>query len=210
MDYRSDSRYEYSYIVTKVLDNANSVLKFVTSWEKLQDFTGNVKIQYRTSGFASITGGWTTLPNFSDLTTTPLTGNQIQFKILFNVQSEGSSTPAQVNELLIGVEQNNGISDNWEFSDDWSDNVAPSRCAFRLKRTYGTTVPQLFFRAYDLSDALLTNHNTVANAANFEYSTNNGTTWLPLGTIPNVVGTLIRYTFTSPPGVDIRPGLKES
>jgi len=33
---------------------------------------------------------------------------------------------------------------------------------------------------------------------------------LPLGTIPNVVGTLLRYTFTSPPGVDIRPGLKES
>jgi hypothetical protein len=44
----------------------------------------------------------------------------------------------------------------------------------------------------------------------FEYSTNNGTTWNPLGTIPNTVGTLVRYTFTSPPGVDIRPGLKES
>lgn len=210
VDYRSDSRYEYSYIVTKVLENPNSVLKFLTSWEKLQDVTGNIKVQYRTSGFASITGGWTNLQNFSDLTVTPLTGSQIQFKILFNIQSEGSSTPAQVNELLVGVEQNNGISDNWEFSDDWSDNVAPSRCAFRLKRAYGSVVPQLFFRAYDLSDALLTNHNTVANAANFEYSTNNGTTWLPLGTIPNVVGTLVRYTFTSPPGVDIRPGLKES
>lgn len=208
-DYRSDSFYNYSYIITKVLNTPNSILRFYTTWEAAPDLTGNIKLQYRTSGFGSISGGWTDVPFFTDLSTLPM-ANQIQFKILFGIQTEGSSSPAQINALLIGLDSNSAISDNWEFSDDWSDNNTPSRTAFRLKLAYNTAVPQLFYRAYDLSDALLVNQNTVTNAANFEYSTNNGTSWLPLGTIPNVVGTLVRYTFTSPPGVDIRPGLKES
>lgn len=210
IDYRSDSRYDSSYIVTKVLNNPNSALKFITSLEKLADSTGNISVQYRTSGFGSISGGWIDLMSFSDLTATALTSNQIQFKILFNIQSEGSSTPAQIFELIVGVEANDGISDNWEFSDDFSDNGSPSRTAFRLKLAYASTVPTLHYRAYDLSNALLINHNTVTNAANFEYSTNNGVSWSPLGTIPNTVGTLVRYSFTSPPGVDIRPSIKES
>lgn len=209
-DFRSDSLYDHSYVVTKVLNNPNAALRFITSFEKLADQTGNIKVQYRTSGFGSISGGWIDLVSFSDLSASVISSNEIQFKILFNMQSEGSSTPAQINELLAGVEANNAISENFEFSDDFSDNNSPSRCAFRLKLAYASAVPQLFFRAYDLSDALLVNHNTVTNAANFEYSTDNGMTWLPLGTVPNTVGTLVRYTFTSPPGVDIRPGLKES
>lgn len=209
-DFKSDSSNDFSYIVTKVLDNPNSQLEFYTTFEKLWDSTGNIKLQYRNSGFGSISGGWIDVPSFEDLTSLVMTSNQIQFKILFNMQSEGSSSPAQVQELIVGREPNNGISDNWEFSDDWSDNTSPSRIAFRLKKAYAATVPQLFFRAYDLSDSLLVNHNTVANIANFEYSTDSGTTWIPMGTVPNTVGTLIRYTFTSPPGVDIRPGIKES
>lgn len=210
VDFSSDSFYGFSYIVTKVLNNPNGKLRFMTTWEQLWESTGNAKMQYRNSGFGSISGGWIDLNSYSDLQSAVISSNQIQFKILFNIQSEGSSSPAQINELLIGLDANNGISDNWEFSDDFSDNVVPSRTAFRLKTAYASVVPQLYYRAYDLSDALLVNHNTVTNAANFEYSTDNGMSWLPLGTIPNVVGTLLRYSFTSPPGVDIRPGLKES
>jgi hypothetical protein len=116
--------------------------------------------------------------------------------------------PAQLTEFFLGIQSNNEISDNWEFSDDFSDNNVPSRTAFRLKKAYATSVPTLYYRAYDLNGTLLVNHNTVANASNFQYSTDNGTTWLPLGTIPNTVGTLVRYTFTSPPGVDVRPSLR--
>lgn len=209
-DFRSDYSNDYSYIVTKVLNNQNAKLRFYTTYEGLWDQTGNIKLQYRTSGFGSISGGWIDIPGFEDLESLIIGSNQIQFKISFGMQSEGSSSPAQVNELIAGTDANNGISDNWEFSDDFSDNGVPSRTTFRLKIAYGATVPTLYYRAYDLSDALLINNNTVTNAANFDYSTDNGTTWNPLGTIPNVVGTLVRYSFTSPPGVDIRPGLKES
>lgn len=209
-DFKSDSSTNFSYIVTKVLNNANAKLQFYTTYEKLWDSTGNIKLQYRNSGFGSISGGWIDIPAYQDLSSLVMSSDQVQFKILFNMQSEGSSSPSQVNELLVGTDANNGISDNWEFSDDYSDNAVPSRTAFRLKTAYTTSVPTLYYRAYDMTNTLIVNHNTVTNAANFQYSTDGGTTWLSLGTIPNTVGTLIRYTFTSPPGVDIRPGLKES
>lgn len=208
-DLRSDEFFDYSYIVTKVLDTPNSVYKFITTIDKLYDFTGSLKIQYRTSGFGSISGGWTNIPFAQDLSGFAA-GTQVQFKILFDTMALDTVIHAQLIDFFLGFESNTEISNNWEFSDEFSDNSVPSRSAFRLKKAYASVVPQLYFRAYDLSDALLINHNTVANAANFEYSTDNGTSWLPLGTIPNVVGTMLRYSFTSPPGVDIRPGLKES
>lgn len=209
-DHYSTGSYGFSYLVTKVMDNPNSTLKFITSWRKLYDQAGQLAVAYRNSGFGSITGGWIDLPNDEDLSSSVISSNQIQFRVRFRLVSTDSSSFTQIYELFAGVEANNSTSDNWEFSRDNSSNTSPSRSAYRLKTAYTSVVPQLFFRAYNLSDALLVNHNTVTNAANFEYSTDNGMTWLPLGTIPNVVGTLVRYTFTSPPGVDIRPGLKES
>lgn len=208
-DLRSDELFDYSYIVTKVLDTPNSVYKFITTIDELYDFTGSLRVQYRTSGFGSISGGWTDIAFAEDLSGVA-TGTQVQFKILFDTLGLDTSIHAQLGDFFLGFESNVGISDNWEFSDDFSDNNVPSRSAFRLKKAYTSSVPQLYYRAYDLSDALIVNHNTVAQIAQFEYSTDNGTSWTPMGTIPNTVGTLLRYTFTSPPGVDIRPGLKES
>lgn len=208
-DLRSDSAFDYSYLVTKVIDTPLAIFKFLASWRELANESGALTIYYRTSGFGSISGGWTQVAFASDLSGIT-TANQIQFKIAFNTLTLGASIHAQVKELFLGWESQIGISDNWEFSDDWSDNTSPSRTAFRLKKAYASTVPTLYYRAFDLSDANLVTHNSVTNAANFEYSTDDGMSWLPLGTIPNVVGTLVRYTFTSPPGVKIRPGLKES
>jgi hypothetical protein len=207
-DLRSDSIFDYSYVVTKVLDTSNSIYKFISSVDKLFDDTGSLSVDYRTSGFGSISGGWTPIGFAEDLSGIS-TGAQVQFKIRFNTLGLDTSIPAQLREFFLGLVSNTEISDNWEFSDDFSDNNVPSRTAFRLKKAYTSVVPTLYYRAYDLSNALIVNHNTVTNILNFEYSTDNGTSWLPLGVVPNVVGTLLRYTFTSPPGVDVRPGLRE-
>lgn len=210
IDLRSDSNYDYSYIVTPVLSTPSAIYNVLASIESRQAYeTGGIVVYYRTSGFGSISGGWVSCPSLSDLSSLA-TGSQVQFKILFQMTSQSFSTPTQINELYLGITSLSEISDNWEYSDDNSDNNTPSRTAFRLKTAYSTSVPTLYYRAYDLSDALLINNNTITNAANFEYSTDDGMSWLPLGTIPNTVGTLIRYTFTSPPGVKIRPGLRES
>jgi len=207
-DMQSDAFYEEAMIITKVLNTAKGQMKLLSSYEELWQSTGNIKIQYRTSGFASISGGWVDISQYTDLSSIA-TYDEIQFKILFRIQSEESSNPAQVNELLLTLLSDLEISEHWEYSDDFSDNTSPSRTTFRLKKLYLSSVPTLNYKAYDLSDVLLVNHDTVTNATNFEYSTNNGTTWLPLGTIPNTVGTLVRYTFSSPPGVDIRPVIRE-
>lgn len=208
VDFRSDTIYDYSYIVTKVFSHPYSALKLLSSYEKLWERTGNIKVQYRTSGFASISGGWIDLDSYEDVNIAIT--SQIQFKILFNIQSEGSSSPAQINEFLYGIMDNAEISDYWEFSQANSSGGVPTRTAFRLKQVYSSSVPTLYFRAYDLSNSLLITNDSVTNISNFEYSTDNGLTWLPLGTIPNVVGTLVRYSFTTPPGVDIRPSIRES
>jgi hypothetical protein len=208
-DLRSDAMFDYSYIVTPVIDTPSSVYKYLATTDRLYNYTGSLKVQYRTSGFGSISGGWTNIGFAEDLTGVS-TGAQVQFKILFDTIDLDTCIHAQLEEFYLGLESLFEISDNWEASVDNSSNLVPSRVAFRLKKAYTSSVPQLFFRAYDLSDALLINNNTVANAANFEYSTDDGMTWLPLGTVPNTVGTLLRYTFSSPPGVKIRPGLKES
>lgn len=207
IDFKSDHFYDYSYIVTKVFSNPLSALKAFTSWEELSELTGNIKVQYRTSGFSSIAGGWTPIDSFTELN--EAISSQIQFKICFAIQSEGSSTPAQISEFLYATMDDSEISDFWEFSNDFSDNGVPSRATFRLKQAYSSSVPTLYYRVRDLSNSLLLTNDTVANSSNFEYSTDNGVSWLPLGTIPNVVGTLLRYSFTTPPGVDVRPSLRE-
>jgi hypothetical protein len=206
---RAHTDFDQGNVITKVLDTSNSQLKFIDIYKKLNIGSGDVVVHYRTSGFGSISGGWTAIDEHGDLSLIS-TATQIQFKISFNVLNQSSVSPAQVAELVLGLTTNSETSDNWEYSYDNTSSGSPTRVGFRLKKAYTSTVPTMYFRAYDLSDSLLTNHNTSADAARFEYSTDDGTSWLPLGTVPNTVGTLIRYNFTSPPGVKVRPGLKES
>lgn len=208
-DLVSDELFEQAYIVTPVLDTPSAIYKFITTTDALFDYTGSLKVQYRTSGFGSISGGWIDIPFAEDISAFA-SGTQTQFKILFDTLALDTSIHAQLSEFFLGFETLSEISDNWEFSDDWSDNTSPSRAAFRLKKVYGSSVPTLYFRAYDLSDSLLITNNSSTHSVNFEYSTDNGTSWLPLGTIPNVIGTLVRYTWTTPPGVDYRPSIKEA
>ncbi len=210
LDLRQDDKFDQDYIVSKVLDTPNSILKTVSVIDKLVNTADNYNIYYRTSGFGSISGGWIQL---DEATLNSLDINpQIQFKFTFSTLRIGSQTASQLADATINTESNDDISDNWEYSHDSSSNLSPTRVAFRLRFAYGAgTVPtSLRFRSYDLSGTLLVNQTITTNPANFEYSTNNGSTWLPLGTIPNTVGTLIRYTFTSPPGVDIRPALRDN
>lgn len=202
--------YGLHYIISKVVDT-NEAIQFLSACaiQQLSDITDGVKLQYRTSGFASETVGWLDIPASYDMTSL-VAGDQIQFRILFRILSETNHQSQQVEELYVGYVGKNELSENWEYSRDQSTTTSPTRCVFRLKTAYSTSVPTLYFRAYDLTNALIVSHNTSANPGNFEYSTNNGSSWNSLGTIPNTVGTLVRYSFSSPPGVDIRPSIRES
>lgn len=208
-DLRSDYLYDYSYLITKVLDTPTAVYKFITTVDALYDYTGSLDCYYRNSGFGSASGGWISIP-FAELLDAFATGAQVQFKIAFATLGLDTSIPAQLADLFLGYDSLIENSDHWEQSIDRSDNGNPSKAVFRLKKAYTATVPNLRFLAHDLSDSLYVSHTTAANAARFRYSTDAGLTYSALGTIPNTVGTLVEYTFSSPPGVDLRPALREA
>ena len=209
-DVRSDSLFDHSYVVSKVLTlPQNAIIKSVHVEKELVKTGGEIRVDYRLSGFGSISGGWIEIDPDQELSI--VAGAQVQFKLSFKTHTFDRTSHAQVADLLLGYEAAEELSDNWEYSYDDSSSAIPTRVGFRLKQAYQTTVPStLTFRAFDLSGVQLVDHDITNEASRFQYSTDGGTTWLALGTIPNVVGTLVRYTFLSPPGVDVRPSLKDS
>ena len=221
LDIRSDDLFNYSYFITPIMPAVGATLKAVETVEQLFDFTSSVVIQYRTGTstsdaiFNTATGGWVEIGIASDLSIETNSG-YVQFRISYAMVSppggNGPSitTPTQISDLLLATQPNTEISDYWDYDYDGSSTTVPTRVGFKLRLAYTATVPTLYYRAYDESNALLVNHNTVTNAANFQYSTDQGLNWLPLGTISNVVGTKIRYTYTTPPGVNIRVSIRES
>jgi len=210
MDLKSDIACSTSYIVTKVLSFVpTTTIKLLKATVENEDPGSELEVFYRTSGFGSVSGGWTVID--PDDIHSLGSVSQIQFKLGVKVQCIGKSTPLQISGFSVGYDTLEEMSDNWEYSYDDSSVGTPTRCGFRLKATYTSAIPStLTFRAFDLSNTQLVSQSITSNPGNFQYSTDNGSTWLSLGVVPNVVGTLIRYTFTSPPGVDIRPSLRDS
>lgn len=210
MDFRSDSYFDYSYVVTPVYTVNNAALKFLATVEALYESTGTIVFQYRTSGFGSISGGWLDLSTAEDLSIS--LGGQVQFKLSFDIANEDASTPAQLVALMLGLEGNDDLSDQWVGSPANSQEGPPTRFAFRLQYAYESgTVPELIAEIYDDTDTLVANKSTVAQAADFEYSTNNGSSWAALGTIPNTaLTTELRLNLASMPGTIVRARLREA
>jgi hypothetical protein len=208
IDLRSDAKFDYSFIVTKVLNTPSSIYKFITTLNKYLKSTGSLEVYYRTSGFTIISGGWISLPLAEDITSFAA-GSQVQFKILFSTLETGASIPAQIYEFILGVQDLNEISEHWEYHHT-ETNPSANQVAYRLKKAYNGSVPNLRHTVRDLSDTLVANHTTSANSSYFQYSTDNGATWVTLGTIPNTVGTLVRYTNNTLPGQELRPALQEA
>jgi hypothetical protein len=209
VDLRSDCLFDFSYIVSKVVTlPLNSIVRSVNLFKELIATSGELDVYYRTSGFGSISGGWISLDEGQPLSIAGAT--QIQFKICFKTQVIGQSSHVQVSGAEIGFEAQEELSDNWEYSFDDSSSGTPTRSGFRLKQAYPTAVPlTLRFRAFDLSGTQIVSDSITSQPTRFQYSTDGGATWLSLGTIPNTIGTLVRYTFTSPPGTDVRPSIKD-
>ena len=217
-DLRSDARFDYSYAISPVIDVGDSIFKFVTTAEALFDVTDAMQISYRTAATASdpifntASGGWTVVSTNSDLTSVSIQ-RYAQFKINWNTVSVLSGIPSQISELIIGVQPRSEMSNNWLGSVDntTQNGGSPAYSAFRLVTAYASSVPQMFFRAYDDNGVLVASANTVSDPTFFEYSTNNGTSWNPLGTIPNTaLTTEVRYKWATPPGVNVTVSFRES
>lgn len=209
-DIRSNENFDYSYIVTKVLDTPQATYKFITTLDQLFEYTGSLSVYYRTSGFGSIGGGWTAVAFAEDLSGIA-TGAQVQFKIAFDTIGLDTSIPAQLHEFILGYESLNEVSENWQVSKDLSSTGATHKVVFYLAKAYPSTVPTLYTRAYQQGTSTsVGSNNTSANPGQYRYSTNGGSSWTALGTIPNTVGTLVEWTINPSPTVDYLPSIRES
>ena len=217
-DLRSDQTYDYSYFTTKVMSTVDAQWISLRVNNRLRGSSNPLKIYYRASNdyndtlFDSPTGGWTALAN--DYSMSAIASyDYIQFKGAYYSNLNPTSIYAQPSELRLIYQPTSELSDNWVGSIDNStgNSASPAKSAFRLQTAYLTSVPTLYFRAYDDSGVLVASANTSANAADFEYSTDNGASWSPLGTIPNTaITTEVRYNWATPPGVNVRVSLREA
>lgn len=212
-DIRSDWKHEYSYIVTPIQKTGGySVLKDINTIELLYDYTAGSVFFYRTAAtesdpiFNTASGGWVMYAKGTDA----VLQNYTQFKVAFALSgdpfntSPSITTPPQIVDVCYTLQRRAEMSDKWSYSYQYSSPLVPTRVGFEMRETYSSAVPKLYFRAFQKGTSnLITEANTVDNAANFNYSTDGGVTSLPLGTIPNTLGTKLRYTYTNPPGMDI-------
>ena len=196
--------------MTKVLDTPQATYKFITTLDQLFEYTGSLSVYYRTSGFGSISGGWTAVAFAEDLSGIA-TGAQVQFKIAFDTLGLDTSIPAQLHEFILGYESLNEVSENWQVSKDLNSTGATHKVVFYLAKAYPSTVPTLYTRAYQQGTSTsVGSNNTSANPGQYRYSTNGGSSWTALGTIPNTVGTLVEWTINPSPTVDYLPSIRES
>jgi hypothetical protein len=210
---RSDWKYDYSYIITPVQKTGGyAVLKDINTVELLYDYTAGENFYYRTSDneadaiFNSASGSWVQFVKGTDV----LLGKYTQFKVSFAMSGDPNSTfpsittPPQIVEVYYALQRRAEMSDYWSYSYQYSSAGIPTRVGFQSRDTYVTSVPKLFVRLYEKNTSnLVQQYNTVDDASAFNYSTDNGVTSLPLGTIPNTIGTKLRVTLTNPPGIDV-------
>lgn len=208
-DIRSNSYFDYSYIVTKVFDFSQKTIQYISTLEQLFDYTASMVFYYRTSGFGSISGGWTQI-NIAEIPSIS-PASQIQFKIAFNPADDAGTNASQIHELAMVTESINELSDNWQVSKDLSSTGATHKVVYYLAKAYASSVPTLYTRAYQQGTTTsVGSNNTSANPGQYRYSTNGGSSWNNLGTIPNTVGTLVEWTINPSPTVDYLPSIRES
>jgi hypothetical protein len=228
MDVLSHNDFAFSALISPVLSvPAGTILKDVGTLEQLFDSTDSASFWARSSTSASDTifnsasipagstgptsNGWTLLRTASDLGSVTF-GPYFQLCVTYQVLTNSALTPAQIQELKYAVNPPGESSDNWVLDNDNTTQglITPSYATWYLQKAYTSVVPQLFARVTDINAVLLASGDTSTTPTAFGYSTNGGTSWIALGTIPNVVGTRVRFLVNPTPSSVAFPSIRES
>lgn len=206
----ADQQYGLHYIITKVMDTVDAVsYQFAGLIQQLRDISVGAKLQYRTSGFASETSGWTDVPMSFDMSSL-VTGDQIQFRILFRILTENNFQAQQVEELFLSFISKNETSDKYQYIKTFSSESSPAKWAWRQKTLYGGTPPTQYVNLYDTSavPVLFGQFNSVTHSSQFTHSTDGGSSF-SAGVGPDLVGKILVFTLTSPPGIALVGSIRE-
>jgi hypothetical protein len=155
------------------------------------------RLFYRTSGIADNSGAWTLVANTGDLT--GVLSTEIQFK--FDFKTLGSTClPARIHSLSL-VYEDSTTDSNYEPSISNSNLTNRNFVWRQISQFTGTQLPNLRVRLYDVTTVnspglLISDYSDTSSLGIWNYSTNNGTSWLPWNKNANAVGNLIRFTPT--------------
>jgi hypothetical protein len=224
VDVLSEAGFGVSALISPIKQELpGTILESILSIEELHDITGNLNFWIRSASTssdsifntaniptASAPNGWTRINTSQDLTSIAI-GPFYQFCITYQVISLDTQTPAQVNDIVYAYLPPGESSDNWVIDVDNSTQgtSSPSYASFYLVSAYSASVPTLYARVLDLNGSTIFSANTSVNPTAFEYSTNGGTSWNSLGTIPNTVGTRIRVLVNPAPTAEAFPSIRE-
>jgi hypothetical protein len=224
VDVLSEAGFGVSALISPIKQELpGTILESILSLEELHDLTGNLNFWIRSATTSSDSifntpniptssapTGWTRINTSQDLTSIGI-GPFYQFCITYQMISLDTQTPAQVNDIVYAYLPPGDSSDNWVVDVDNSTQgtSSPSYASFYLVSAYSASVPTLFVRVLDLTGSTIFSANTSANPTAFEYSTNGGTSWTSLGTIPNVVGTRVRVLVSPVPSAEAFVSIRE-
>lgn len=220
VDIRSDDYFDYSNIVSPILNTAGQTFKYLQTLEQLYDRTDYMTFYYRTAAtnsdplFNTASGGWTAIETAQDLSAFVL-DNYTQFKVGFGVMTFLENTPAQIHDLVYTTMGLIEMSNYWEGSVDNSSlsSASPMYVAFRLKSAYGTLPTKFKIRGVDDSNNVIFLFDSLIDGAVLTQSTNNGTSWAPwtnMAGFPNVaLTTELRVEVLSPSGTRLSWSIQE-
>lgn len=211
----ADVALDATNVITKVLTlQPNSLLVGVAVAGQSPTSSSTSPIFYRTSGFGSAGGGWIAMPA-NNLFPPGTTASTIQFKVDFLMNDQLSSNPEFMTEMYLAFLPPTTMSDNWALDVDATTVglASPSYVGFIMTQAYVPgPVPTLFLHGVDIAGSNVSGLglNSVTNSSIVSYSTDGGSTWSALGTIPNTVGTKVRWNIASPPGSTAYVSMRES
>jgi len=217
MDFKSDSSFGYSYVVSPLIETARTqYFEFIQTIEELFDYTNSLELSFKTALtntdpiFTDPTTGWTSIPNNESLRSFALS-NYTQVRVDFAIAQLTAQTPAQIREVYLGLTAENDESEFWDYSDPDSSSSSPARAAFSQIKAYSGSKHWEFIAFVRDTGALYVQADTQNNPTDFELSTNDGTSYGALaGAIPSSpLQNVLRYKFSSPPGVKLRVSLRE-
>lgn len=209
------ARFDYSYFITPVVAIQKDIPVALQVRNLLRGFSSGSQIWYRTSGFGSAAGGWVQLPDNYDVSSLALiNAAQIQFKVYAYLEKNGGAVAPAVNALRLITQPTASSDREWIGSNKHTSeaNASPFFVVWRLQYAYIGGMPaELLVDVLDDSENVIQTLSTIADAAKFTYSTNDGVAWNALGVIPNTpLTTLLRAQIDNPAAGALRPRIRRA
>jgi hypothetical protein len=171
-----------------------------------------IVIHYRTTGITVNTGTWTEFTDVQSLNDDiicdgVLNSIDIQFRFSYKVAGNTCLTN-KIYGFSLAYEDDRTDS---HYSPSVSKSSLSNRTfAWRQEQLWNSSIPDLRIRLYNATNSNIVFYDTVLTSASgtWEYSTDNGVTWLPWSSSADAVGNYIRYVADFiPVGIKLRVGL---